>query len=670
MDDAVEIFRSLNNLGLKPDLMSYNNVIWSAGHAGRYEVAKQFFQDLLNVKNLTPNVYTYGSLMHACAKVKGYKQALMYLDRMLEAGIAPNQIVFTSAMEACAEAGQYKEALAVMDRMSNSGMKPDITMVNAAIKACSLAGAMGEAEGLATSLREFGSMDLFTYHTLMMGHTKLGRHQRVLQLYDEAIESSAKLDGGIYSLAMLSALNCGMYQLVPRIANRARSEHVALTEASYTILIQALAEAGGSEQAVQCLDQMAAEGLQPNVITYAAAMAACKHRPQVVISLLERMESEKVAPNTILLTTAIDSLAREGHADRALAILASMEKNGPEPNIYTYNTITRAFGEVGRMEEALNVLTSIKRRGLEPDYFTFTTLLMACGRTGDSDQVSVIMALMKQHGMVPDEIAFGAAIDAHRRAGNSVKALECLQDMYRNKLEPSAAHYNLVIRTLKAEGYVEKMFKMVMAISHKEGAKINANTFELAIEAVLEKEQWREALLLIQSMERLDFKPSLDIYVGLVELLERARQYKAVLALYRVMVRDGYDFYENNVLNGVFKRLVSVAAKGVDADLKSSAAAILSYVSLPSSLAGTGGDGSSARSQSAYNNRGREGSHGRSGSGSGMQGKRVMGRDSGMHGHDTVVTGRDMDGKSLVGAVTTDEVLDDLRALTEVKNSG
>jgi pentatricopeptide repeat protein len=93
--------------------------------------------------------------------------------------------------------------------------------------------------------------------------------------------------------------------------------------------------------------------------------------------------------------------------------------------------------------------------------------------------------------VVPDEIAFGAAIDAHRRAGNSVKALECLQDMYRNKLEPTAAHYNLVIRTLKAEGYVEKMFKMVMAVSYKEGARINGNTFELCIEAVIEQGQWK-----------------------------------------------------------------------------------------------------------------------------------------------------------------------------------
>lgn len=35
-------------------------------------------------------------------------------------------------------------------------------------------------------------------------------------------------------------------------------------------------------------------------------------RPQTVISLLERMKNENVVPNTIVLTAAIDSLAREG----------------------------------------------------------------------------------------------------------------------------------------------------------------------------------------------------------------------------------------------------------------------------------------------------------------------------------------------------------------------
>ena len=600
VDDALEIFNAVDGFKPKhkrkpgdsvtknggfefgPDLMTFNNIIWSAGNAGKFELAKSLFTQLLNnddlrEKRLKPNVYTYGSLMHGCVKAKAYKQALEYLDKMEEHGVAPNQIVFTSAMEACAESGHYKEATGVMDRMIRKGMKPDLTMVNAAIKACSLAGAMDDADTLAETLREYGAMDVFTYHTLMMGNTKLGRHHNVLRLYEEALESSAQLDGGVYSLAMLSSLNCGLYQQVPRIADRARSEGVALTEASYTILIQALAEAGASNEAVECLDTMILEGLTPNVISYAAAMAASRDKPDKVIELLDRMKQADVAPNTVLLTSAINSLAREGgnYTYRASSILEDMEENGPEPNIYTYNTVTRAFAEAGKLKEALDLLKRIKSRNLSPDRFTFTTLLLCAGRHAaqvdasvcindktqreiSSDTVSDIMVQMKLAGIVPDQIAYGAAIDAHRRANNSLKAVECLHDMYKAGLEPTASHYNLVLRTMRAEGYIDKMYRMVMSISKKEGARINGNTFELVIEALLEQDKWQEALTILSTMEDLQFKPSLAVYVNLVERLEKAKEFKAVMALYRAMVRDGYDFYENTVLNGIFKKIVSI----------------------------------------------------------------------------------------------------------------
>lgn len=87
-------------------------------------------------------------------------------------------------------------------------------------------------------MKEYYAMDVFTYHTLMMGNTKLGRYYRVLSLYEEALQSGARLDGGIFSLAMVSALHSGMQHLVPQIADRARAQSVQLTEASYTTLIQ------------------------------------------------------------------------------------------------------------------------------------------------------------------------------------------------------------------------------------------------------------------------------------------------------------------------------------------------------------------------------------------------------------------------------------------------
>ena len=63
------------------------------------------------------------------------------------------------------------------------------------------------------------------------------------------------------------------------------------------------------------------------------------------------------------------------------------------------------------------------------------------------------------------------------------------------------------------------MFKMVMTISLKEGAKINGNTFELVIEALLEASKWKEALLLISAMDKLSYKPSIQICVTLLEQL-------------------------------------------------------------------------------------------------------------------------------------------------------
>merc|ERR1711871_679838 len=252
-----------------------------------------------------------------------------------------------------------------------------------------------------------------------------------------------------------------------------------------------------------------------------------------------------------------------------------MEANGPDPNIYTYNTVVRAFAEAGKLDEALDLLKRIKSRQLKPDRFTFTPLLLCAGRHAalvdknvcvddksqreiSSETVSDIMVQMKIAGVVADEIAYGAAIDAHRRANNSLKAVECLHDMYRTGLEPAASHYNLVLRTMRAEGYIDKMYRMVVDICKKDGAKINGNTFELVIEALLEQDKWQEALSILSTMEDTQFKPSLAIYVTLVERLEKAKEFRAVMALYRAMVRDGYDFYENTVLNGIFKKIVSI----------------------------------------------------------------------------------------------------------------
>ena len=91
-------------------------------------------------------------------------------------------------------------------------------------------------------------------------------------------------------------------------------------------------------------------------------MSAARERPELILHLLDRMKSELITPNTIVLTTAIDSLARGGgnYTQRAYDIIKDMELNGPAPNIYTYNTIVRSFAEEGNLDDALSILNNIK----------------------------------------------------------------------------------------------------------------------------------------------------------------------------------------------------------------------------------------------------------------------------------------------------------------------
>ena len=74
-----------------------------------------------------------------------------------------------------------------------------------------------------------------------------------------------------------------------------------------------------------------------------------------------------------------------------------------------------------------------------------------------------------------------------------VKAVECLHDMYRTGSGARSVALQPRPQDHASGGIHDKMYRMVVDICKKEGAKINGNTFELVIEALLEIDQWKEA---------------------------------------------------------------------------------------------------------------------------------------------------------------------------------
>jgi hypothetical protein len=132
-------------------------------------------------------------------------------------------------------------------------------------------------------------------------------------------------------------------------------------------------------------------GLTANAITYTAVLSACHSQPALVVTVLERMQHERIAPNTIMLTAAINVLSRGDEAcrgaaalllqwllvrnsccvtvhrltystrylsvlsrincsEKAIELYEQMETSGPASNLFTYNVMMRTFAEAGRTQ--------------------------------------------------------------------------------------------------------------------------------------------------------------------------------------------------------------------------------------------------------------------------------------------------------------------------------
>jgi hypothetical protein len=104
---------------------------------------------------------------------------------------------------------------------------------------------------------------------------------------------------------------------------------------------------------------------------------------------------------------------------------------------------------------------------------------------------------------------------------------------------------------------------MVMALAHKENVRMNANTFELVIEALLEHpNQHQEIVSIIQLMDRHSYQLALDTCVACIQYLESQRHYRLALWMYQYMIHHGYEFYENKLLNEIFVKLIKLVGVG------------------------------------------------------------------------------------------------------------
>jgi pentatricopeptide repeat protein len=84
------------------------------------------------------------------------------------------------------------------------------------------------------------------------------------------------------------------------------------------------------------------------------------------------------------------------------------------------------------------------------------------------------------------------------------------------------------------------MFNLVMTLSAQSTTNLDASCYELVMESLLRQERWKEALLVLQNMDKAGFVPSKEVCTALVASVEAADEYQASEALRGYLQRKGW----------------------------------------------------------------------------------------------------------------------------------
>ena len=136
MRDCANAFWVFNSIppDLSPDIYSYNSLINACIKVGDMTRAFQIFRQM----KVLPTVVTYTSLMNACIKSDQSKEAFIVFKKMSDAGIEPTVVTYNSLMNACIKSDQAKEAFIVFKKMSDAGIEPDGVTYNSIDELCSM----------------------------------------------------------------------------------------------------------------------------------------------------------------------------------------------------------------------------------------------------------------------------------------------------------------------------------------------------------------------------------------------------------------------------------------------------------------------------------------------------------------------------------------------------
>lgn len=333
-DDARTLFDEL----LEPDAICWTSVISAFTRNDMYEKALGFFYLMQRKIGLTPDGFTFGTVLTACGNLGRLKQGKEVHAKVITSGFSGNVVVESSLVDMYGKSGLVNESQRVFDRMS----------IKNSVSWSALLGGYCQNEDFESVIRIFREMeevDLYSFGTILRACAGLAAIKQGKEVHCQYVRKGGWRDVIVESALVDLYAKCGCIHFARRIFTKMPVRNLI----SWNSMIGGFAQNGRGGEALQIFDEMIKEGIKPDYITFIGLLFACSHA---------------------------------GLVDEGKKYFMSMTKEyGIKPGIEHYNCMVDLLARAGLLEEAENLIENADCRD---DSSLWAVLLGACATWTDS----------------------------------------------------------------------------------------------------------------------------------------------------------------------------------------------------------------------------------------------------------------------------------------------
>uniref|UniRef100_A0A0E0D689 Pentacotripeptide-repeat region of PRORP domain-containing protein n=1 Tax=Oryza meridionalis TaxID=40149 RepID=A0A0E0D689_9ORYZ len=222
----------------------------------------------------------------------------------------------------------------------------------------------------------------------------------------------------------------------------------------YDLVIGAYARAGMAAEGLGVFRAMFVDGVAPDAVVLTTAIAACAQAGALDCGEWVHRYMERSAPGLLgdaFVGSALVSMyAKCGCLEQAVRVFDGM----PVRNDYVWGTMVGAFAVHGMAEEAVSCLDRMAREdGVRPDGVAVLGALSACAHAGKvEDGLSLLKEMHRRYGVAPGHEHYACTVDMLCRVGRLHDAVALIETM---PMAPLASVWGSVLTGCRTYANVE-----------------------------------------------------------------------------------------------------------------------------------------------------------------------------------------------------------------------